>query len=123
MHRESLVRLKSPFLKSSPARKPIIPAANICHGVQGPWEKMILDTSMVTAPTRKPVSPPRATPAIITRASTGLKLGSMKNAARPATPMAQRTAITTSSLAWGRLPSKMRKNGAMHSISTSSAMK
>ena len=40
---------------------------------------------MVIGPTRKPVSPPKATPARIVIATTGLNSGSMKNAARPAT--------------------------------------
>lgn len=39
---------------------------------------------MVMAPTRKPVSPPKATPAIMVSAMTGLNWGSMKKAARPA---------------------------------------
>ena len=78
---------------------------------------------MVTAPTRKPVSPPKATPARIVTAITGLKLGSIKNAALPATPMAHKVAIVTSSLAWGFLPSNTRKNGSMHSSSTKSAIK
>ena len=84
---------------------------------------MTLDVSMVTAPTRNPVSPPKATPAMMVSAMTGLNWGSMKNAARPATPMAQSTAMITSSLAWGLCPSKMRKKGAMHSSRTSKAMK
>ena len=33
---EVLVLPKRPFLKRIPPMKPIIPAANICHGVQGP---------------------------------------------------------------------------------------
>ena len=57
---------------------------------------MTLDVSMVTAPTRNPVSPPKATPAMMVSAMTGLNWGSMKNAARPATPMAQSTAMITS---------------------------
>lgn len=78
---------------------------------------------MVMAPTRKPVSPPKATPAIMVRAMTGLNWGSMKNAARPARAMAQSTAMMTSSLAWGFRLSKMRKKGIMHSSSTKRAMK
>ena len=78
---------------------------------------------MVIAPTRNPVSPPKATPAIIVNAITGLNCGSMKNAARPAMPMAHRTAMITSSLACGFLPSKIRKNGSIHSNSTIREMK
>ena len=93
---------------------------SICHGVHGPCEKRMLETSMVTAPTRKPVSPPRAAPARIVNASTGLHWGSMKKAARPATPSAQSTAVTTSSRARGLRPSKVRKNGSMASSTISS---
>ena len=78
---------------------------------------------MVMAPTRKPVSPPKATPAMITRASTGVNMGSMKKAARPTTPMAQSTAMITSSRAWGFRPSNTRKKGSMVSSMTSRAMK
>ena len=77
---------------------------------------------MVTAPTKKPVSPPRDTPAMMTRAMTGLNCGSMKNAILPATPMAHRTAMRTSSLALGFLPSNTRKKGRMHSMSTAMAV-
>ncbi|CUQ54658.1 Uncharacterised protein [Flavonifractor plautii] len=78
---------------------------------------------MVIAPTRKPASPPKATPARIVRAITGLHWGSMNNAARPATATAQSTAMTTSSRAWGFLPSKRRKKGAIHSSRISREMK
>ena len=54
---------------------------------------------MVMAPTRKPVSPPRATPAMMVTASTGLNWGSINRAARPATATAQSTAMITSSRA------------------------
>ena len=92
---------------------------NICHGVHGPWEKNMLDTSMDSAPTRKPLSPPSATPEMMVMAITGLNWGSMKKAARPATEMAHSTAMTTSSRAWGLRPSNTRKKGSMHSKSTS----
>ena len=45
---------------------------NICHGVQTPWENSMLDTSMDSAPTRKPLSPPSATPEMMVMAMTGL---------------------------------------------------
>ena len=77
---------------------------------------------MVTAPTKKPVSPPKPTPAIIVNASTGLNCGNIKKAALPAMAMAQRVAISTSSLAFGFLPSNTRKNGIMHSIKTANAV-
>ena len=112
-----------PLRNRTPARKPIMPMANICHGVHGPCENITFEASIVIAPTRKPVSPPKATPAIIVSAITGLKFGSMKNAARPATPIAQRTAIITSSRACGFRPSKIRKKGSMHSIITSREIK
>ena len=99
-----------------------MPMANICHGVHGPCENMTFDASMVIAPTKKPVSPPKAMPAIMVSASTGLNCGSMKNAARPATPIAHSTAMMTSSLACGLRPSKIIKNGSMHSMSTSIAV-
>ena len=73
---------------------------------------------MVMAPTKKPVSPPNATPDIIVMAITGLNCGSIKSAARPAMAMAQSTAMITSSLALGLRPSKIRKKGAIHSKST-----
>ena len=101
----------------------MMPMANICHGVHGPCENSIFETSMVIAPTKNPVSPPKATPAKIVMATTGLNSGSMKNAARPATFSATRTAIKTSSRACGFLPSKMRKNGSIHSSKISSEMK
>ena len=50
----------------------MMPMANIWKGVQGPWENRTLLASMVMAPTRKPVSPPRATPEMMVRARTGL---------------------------------------------------
>ena len=81
-----------------------------------------MDTIMVTAPTRNPVSPPKATPEMMTSASTGVNWGSIKKADRPATPMAQSTERVTSSLAFGFLLSKTKKNGIMHSISTSIAV-
>lgn len=119
VHRLPRVRRSRPFRNRTPARKPMIPMQNICQGVHTPWENSILDTSMDKAPTRKPLSPPRATPEMMVIAITGLNWGSMKNAARPATEMAHSTAMTTSSRAWGRRPSNTRKNGAMHSSSTS----
>ena len=96
--------------------------ANIWKGVHGPWEKSILLASMVMAPTRKPVSPPSATPEMMVSAITGLNWGSMKNAARPATPRAHSVATSTSSRAWGFRPSNTRKKGTMHSSSTAKAM-
>ena len=100
----------------------MMPMANIWKGVQGPWENRTLLASMVMAPTRKPVSPPRATPEMMVRARTGLNWGSMKKAARPATPRAQREATSTSSRACGFRPSNTRKKGTMHSSSTAKAM-
>ena len=97
--------------------------ANICQGVHGPWENSTLEVSMVMAPTRKPVSPPKATPAIMVRAMTGLNWGSMKKAARPAMPRVQSTAMMTSSRAWGFRPSKTRKKGSMVSSKIRSEMK
>ena len=52
-------------------------------------------------------------------AITGLNWDSMKNAARPATPRAHSTAMTTSSRAWGLRPSNTMKNGSIHSSITS----
>ena len=77
---------------------------------------------MATAPTRNPVSPPKATPEMMTSASTGLNWGSIKNADRPAIAMAHRTAMVTSSLALGLRLSNTRKKGTIHSISTSIAV-
>ena len=57
------------------------------------------------------------------RAKMGLNWGSMKSAARPATPMAHSTAMITSSLVWGFLPSKTMAKGAMHSSRTNRATK
>ena len=37
IHSDAFVFLKNPFLNSIPATNPIIPKANICHGVHGPW--------------------------------------------------------------------------------------
>ena len=64
-------------------------------------EKDKFDTNAVIAPTRNPVSPPNATPEIITIAATGLNCGSIKNAVRPATPIAHNALIITNSLALG----------------------
>ena len=121
----SCARLASsrPRWKRTPAVNPTSPMANICHGVHGPCANSTLEASIVTAPTRNPVSPPKATPARIAMAITGLNCGSMKKTARPATPMAHSTAITTSSRACGFRPSKTRKNGAMHSSSTNMAVR
>ena len=66
---------------------------------------------MIRQPTRNPASPPKETPVRITMAATGLKLGIIKKAALPATPMAARTEITMISLAFGLRPSKIIKNG------------
>ena len=60
---------------------------------------------------------------LMATAMTGLNCGSMKNAARPATPMAHSTAMTTSSRACGLRPSKTRKKGSIHSSKTSRAIK
>ena len=119
--RDTRVRLSQPFLKSTPARKPMIPIANICQGVHGPCENSILEVSIVTAPTRNPASPPKATPAIMVSASTGLNCGSIKNKLLPAIPIAQSTAMVTSSLALGFLPSNTRINGSIHSSNIKSA--
>ena len=81
--RDSRPRRSSPFRYRIPAVRPRSPMANICQGVQGPWLKSMLDPSMVTAPTKKPASPPNATPERITMAATGLKPGRAKKAARP----------------------------------------
>ena len=78
---------------------------------------------MVIAPTRKPVSPPKATPEMMTMAMTGLNWGNMNSAARPAIAMAQSTAIITSSRALGLRPSKIRKKGSIHSNRMSREMK
>ena len=55
-------------------------------------------------------------------AMTGLNWGSMKKAARPATPKAHSTAMMVSSRACGRRPSKTMKNGSIHSSITSRAV-
>ena len=73
---------------------------------------------MLIAPTKNPVSPPKATPDKMTSAATGLNPGSINSAARPATASAQSAAMSTSSRALGLRPSKIRANGAMHSRST-----
>lgn len=72
IHKDSFFFFNIPFLNNSPAINPIIPKPNICHGVQGPCPKKKLDTIPETAPTKKPASPPKQTPAIITMAATGL---------------------------------------------------
>ena len=66
---------------------------------------------MESAPTKNPDSAPKHTADMITNAMTGLKLGTMKNAALPATAMAVSTAMINTSLAWGLRLSKVRKNG------------
>lgn len=63
---------QAPLRNRGPARNPMMPTVNICQDIHGPWENSMLDVSMVMAPTRKPVSPPKATPAIMVRAMTGL---------------------------------------------------
>ena len=78
---------------------------------KGPCENRIFEISIVMAPVRKPVSPPKAMPAMMASAKTGLNCGSMKKAARPATPMAHNTAMTTSSLACGFSAFKNHKEG------------
>ena len=123
IQRLSRPRRRTPLRYKMPASQPMIPIANICHGVHGPWENSIFETSMVIAPTKNPVSPPKATPARIVIATTGLNSGSMKKTARPATFSATRTAMSTSSRACGFLPSKIRKNGSIHSSRMSSEMK
>ena len=116
------LRRSQPLRNSTPAKKPMMPMLNIWKGVHGPCEKRTLLASMVMAPTRKPVSPPKATPAMMVRAMTGLNWGSMKKAARPATPKAHSTAMMVSSRACGRRPSKTMKNGSIHSSITSRAV-
>ena len=73
---------------------------------------------MVRLPTRKPASPPNEIPDMITIAATGLKLGTMKKAALPATPIAASTEITIISLAFGFLPSNIMKNGNIAATTT-----
>ena len=58
--RLSYDRRRTPLRYKIPASQPMMPIANICHGVHGPWENSIFETSMVIAPTKKPVSPPKA---------------------------------------------------------------
>ena len=90
-----------------------MPNANICHGVHGPCPMNMLESIMIRHPTRKPASPPKEIPLKITIAATGLKLGTIKNAALPATPIAARTAITMISRAFGFLPSNIIKKGSI----------
>ena len=73
---------------------------------------------MIRQPTRNPASPPKETPVRITIAAIGLKLGIIKKAALPATPMAARTEITIISLAFGFLPSNIIKNGSIAATTT-----
>ena len=56
-------------------------------------------------------------------ATTGLNCGSMKQAARAATPSAHSTAMMVSSRAWGFRPSKTMKNGSIQASMTSSAIR
>ena len=100
-----------PLSKMAAARKPIIPKVNICHGVHGPCPKKQLETKAEIAPVKKPALLPRQIPEIITMASMGLNCGSIKNAALPATEMAHKTLIKTSSLESGFLSSKLNING------------
>ena len=81
------------------------------------------ETKPVIEPTKNPVSPPKHTPAIITSATTGLNCGNIKNAALPATAMAHSTLITTSSLAFGFLPSNIIQKGIIVSKITSKLIK
>ena len=90
-----------------------MPKENICHGVQGPCPINMLDNIMIRQPTRNPASPPKDTPVRITIAATGLKLGTIKKAALPATPIAARTEITMISRAFGLRPSNIIKNGSI----------
>lgn len=99
------------FLNSNPAKKPIIPRANICHGVHGPCPKKKFETKPVTAPTKNPVSAPKHNPEIIRIATVGLKWGVIKNTVLPATAMVHRTLITISSRAFGFRDSKHSKKG------------
>ena len=117
MHRLIFLFCNLPFLNKIPAIKPIMPKLNICHGVQGPCAKKKFDTKPVIAPTKNPASAPKQTADIITIATTGLNCGNIKNAARPATPIADSTAIIISSLACGFLSSNTIKNGnIVHTI-------
>ena len=70
IQRDTFVFRRNHFLKSIPAIKPIIPKANICHGVQGTCPKKKFETNPVMLPTQNPVYPPKHTPAIITSATT-----------------------------------------------------
>ena len=102
--------------KNSPARKPTSPMANICHGVHGPCPIMKLDTNIDIAPTTNPPSQPNAAPEIMTIAMVGLKFGTIKNAALPATARAHITARVTISLVCGLRFSNETKNGIIASI-------
>ena len=99
-----------------PAKNPMIPKLNICHGVHGPCPKKKLETNALTAPTKKPDSAPKQTPAIITIAIMGLNCGNIKKAARPATAIADSMAITINSLDCGFLFSNTIKKGIMVQI-------
>ena len=54
IHIGTVVFGSASFLYINPDMKPIRPQANICHGVQGPCPKNMLDTKAVITPIRKP---------------------------------------------------------------------
>lgn len=101
--------LKKPKSLKTPAKYPVIPQAYICHGVQTPCPKNILDISALNAPTKKPLSREKQMPAKIAIAKTGLKFGIAANIIRPATLRAVKHTIGIKSLTRTLLTSKHAK--------------
>ena len=111
-------RIINPLFPSAPAIRPTAPKPHICHGVHGPCPKKKSETNPLSAPTRKPACGPRNAPAIIAIALTGLKLGVIKNIARPQTAIAVSTAIIITSPVFGLLLSNDTAKGTIAKIAT-----
>lgn len=110
------------YLYKTPERNPIIPKANICQGVQGPWPKKKFDTNADIAPVKNPASAPNDMPVIITMAATGLNCGIIAKANLPMAAIADITAIGTISLALGFFLSNNEKNGHIANITKTMLM-
>src|SRR5699024_3443088 len=97
-------------LRNKPAVIPSMPQAYICHGVQGPCPKNILDTIAATAPTIKPDSAPNTKPAIIMTNEVGCTLGNNANGIRLTAAIAANIArMTTSRLDIFRTSNRTKK--------------
>ena len=113
-------RSSAPWSERTPPRYPTSPHAYICQGVHDPCPKKKFDTRAATAPTTNPERRPRAAPATMAMALTGLTSGIGAKSTRPAAAVAARTAVGMSCRNGGRDASKLAKRRPTASTATAS---